>query len=189
MSSTNKTISAEDRQTLLALARHSIEHGLNKGRALPVNASDYPESLQPVRATFITLEKHAQLRGCIGTLEASQPLVLDVVYHAHAAAFEDPRFPPLQESELIDLDIHISVLSPPAPIDFESEQDLLNQLRPGVDGLILRYGHKRATFLPSVWEDLSEPHEFLDHLKRKANLAVDFWSDAIEAHRYTTESF
>ncbi len=190
MSSANNTLSQEDRATLLAVARRSIQHGLNDQSPLPVKLEEYPATLRPVRATFITLEIEGRLRGCIGTLEARSPLVKDVADHAYAAAFEDPRFLPLSPEELPRLDIHISVLSPSEPLHFQSEDELLAQLRPGVDGLILRLGQQRhATFLPSVWESLSDPYVFLAQLKQKAGLPLDFWSLELQAERYTTESF
>jgi AmmeMemoRadiSam system protein A len=193
MSSMNEaehdTLTAADRATLLQVARQSIRHGLERQCPLSVNAADYPESLRPLRATFVTLEIGGQLRGCIGTLEARLPLVQDVAEHAFAAAFEDPRFPPLDPDEFPRLDIHISVLSPPAPLHFRSEDELLDQLRPGVDGLILRLGLRRATFLPSVWDSLPDPYVFLAQLKQKAGLPLGFWSPELQAERYTTEAF
>jgi hypothetical protein len=186
---TAASLAAEDRATLLRVAHRSIEQGLQQGRALLPDPTDYAASLSPLRATFVTLEIAGRLRGCIGTLEARAPLVVDVAEHAFAAAFEDPRFPPVDRDELPQLAIHISILSPAAPIVFQDERHLLTQLRPGIDGLILRFGQRRATFLPSVWESLSEPVDFLSHLKQKAGLPPDFWADGVEVERYTTESF
>lgn len=182
-------LSVQDRAALLRVARASIQHGLRYHQALPVNPADYPETLRLPRATFVTLEINRQLRGCMGTLAAYQPLVQDVAIHAHAAAFEDPRFPSLSEKEFPKLEVHLSVLSPPEPLQFNSEQALLAQLRPGVDGLILHVGHHRGTFLPSVWEQLADPPAFLAHLKQKAGLPLDFWSPELRVERYTTEYF
>ena len=179
----------QDRRLLLNLARDSIRHGLQQGRPLPVEVEAYPVTLQARRASFVTLNRNGALRGCIGHLEAIQPLVADVAENAFAAAFRDPRFPPLAAAELDDLEIHISVLTPATPMRFSSEQDLLQQLRPGEDGLILQEGSYRGTFLPSVWESLPQPQEFLRHLKLKAGLPPDHWSDAIQVYRYRTESF
>ncbi len=189
MSSTTNTLSNNDRAALLEVARRSIQQGLRYYTPLEVNPEDYPETLRPPRATFVTLTIGGRLRGCIGTLEARQPLVCDVAEHAYAAAFEDPRFPRLDEEEFPRLDIHISILSPSEPLPFSSEDDLLRQLRPGVDGLILRLGHRRATFLPSVWEELPDPYIFLSQLRHKAGLPLDYWSADLQAERYTTESF
>jgi len=153
--SATETLSNRDRATLLEVARAAIRHGLQHGRALDVKPADYPESLRPPRATFVTLEIDGRLRGCIGTLLAHQPLVADVAAHAYAAAFEDPRFPELTSEEFPRLEIHISVLSPPEPLQFETEDELLAQLRPGMDGLILQFRSHRATFLPAVTAPLS----------------------------------
>ncbi len=140
------------------------------------------------RATFVTLTIDAQLRGCIGTLEARRALVEDVASNAYSAAFEDPRFAPLERAEFERLDIHLSLLSAPEPIQFGSEKDLLAQIRPSLDGLVLEEGARRGTFLPSVWEQLPDPVEFLRHLKRKAGLPADYWSATLRVSRYTSES-
>jgi len=186
---TDNTLSGSDRAMLLEVARASIQHGLLYRQALAVNPDDYPETLRPLRATFVTLETGGQLRGCIGALVAYLPLVQDVAKHAFAAAFEDPRFPELRPDELPKLEIFISVLSPPEPMCFGSEEDLLKQVRPGVDGLILQFHQYRATFLPAVWESLPDPYLFLAQLKRKAGLPLDFWSPELRVERYTTEYF
>ena len=173
---------------LLAIARESIIHGLKYGTSLSIHLADYRGELIEPRATFVTLTHHQQLRGCIGTLEAIRPLVVDVAEYAFAAAFRDPRFQPLTEPELTGLDLHISMLTPAVALHFISEQDLLSQLRPNIDGLILEEGRHRATFLPSVWETLPAPIQFLDHLKQKAGLPSHYWSKTIKAYRYTAES-
>ena len=175
------------RQQLLGSARESIEKGLCGG-TLSVRVTDYPEPLRVLRATFVTLYVDEKLRGCVGTLEARQPLVEDVVNNAWCAAFRDSRFPVLTWTEYERLDIHISILSPPEPVTFSSEGDLLVKLRPFVDGLILEEGAHRGTFLPSVWEQLPDPREFLRHLKLKAGLDPDHWSKNIRVLRYTTDS-
>ncbi len=182
-------LSETDRALLIQLARQSIAHGLEHGGPLPLSSHDYPEQLQAPRASFVTLHRHDQLRGCIGSLEARRPLVEDVTCNAHAAAFHDPRFSPLTRAEFDNLSIHISILQPAEPLRFQSEHELLAQLRPGIDGLILQEGTHRATFLPSVWESLTEPQAFLNQLKHKAGLGMDYWSDTMQAWRYTTESF
>jgi len=177
------------RRVLLETARRSIAHGLETGRPLKVDPRDYDPELQRLRATFVTLNKEGELRGCIGHLEAVQPLIADVAENAFNAAFRDPRFPPLSAAEFDRIEIHISVLSPPEPMSFTSEADLLRQIRPGIDGLILEEGPYRGTFLPSVWEQLPEPERFLTHLKMKAGLPPNHWSDHLKVYRYTTESF
>jgi hypothetical protein len=189
MFSPNDSLTDSERAILLDVARRSITSGLEQGCPLPVEVADYPDALRPLRATFVTLESAGRLRGCIGTLEAIKPLVVDVADHAFAAAFEDPRFPPLDKKEWPGLSLQISVLSPAEPLLVRSEEDLLRQLRPGVDGLILRLGQRRSTFLPSVWESLPDPYVFVAQLKQKAGLPLDFWSAELKAERYTTESF
>jgi uncharacterized protein len=177
------------RKILIGVALGSIHHGLAQGRPLEVRPTDYPEPLQAERATFVTLERDGGLRGCIGHLEPLQSLVADVAENAFAAAFRDPRFPPLETPELEGLELHISVLSPATPMTFSSEEDLIRQLRPGVDGLILQDGYRRGTFLPSVWEQLPDPAAFLRHLKLKAGLPQGHWSSRLQVARYETESF
>ena len=177
----------EHRKILLDLAKASIEQGLVTGKPISPNLSTFPAKLTEQRATFVTLEKNQQLRGCIGMLQATRSLVEDVANNAFAAAFNDPRFPALREEELQHLEIHISILSTPEPIIFSSEQDLLAQLRPGIDGLILEEGSKRGTFLPTVWKSLSEPEKFLTYLKQKAGLSENYWSNTLKIQRYTTE--
>jgi len=176
------------RQKLLDIAEASIRHGLDYGRPLAPVPAEYPE-LTTEGACFVTLHSHGELRGCIGSLQAHQPLIEDVAHNAYAAAFSDPRFPPLRESELAELDIHISLLSPATPISFRSEEDLLQQIRPEEDGLVLEEGRRRGTFLPSVWEQLPTKELFLRHLKQKAGLPPDYWSDTLQVSRYTTEGF
>lgn len=183
--SLNKT----HQQILLKLARQSIENGFKTGHPLSVNLRDYPPELIRQRASFVTLEKNHNLRGCIGMLEAIFPLAEDVAENAFSAAFRDPRFPPVQKNEIDDLEIHISILSEPEPMTFTSEEDLLAQIRPHVDGLILEDGSRRGTFLPSVWEMLPDKRQFLRHLKNKAGLPAGYWSDTIKVSRYTTEMF
>jgi AmmeMemoRadiSam system protein A len=194
MAPTNSTeqtagLAAAQRTTLLEVARLSIEHGLLSGRPLSVTPSEYHRDLKAVRASFVTLQRQGQLRGCIGHLEAVQPLVVDVAENAFAAAFRDPRFAPLGAEEWPEVDIHLSILTPPEPLHFRDEADLLGQIQPGEDGLILQDGPNRGTFLPSVWDSLPDAHDFLTHLKLKAGLAANHWSGRVEVYRYHTESF
>ncbi|MGD8483692.1 MAG: AmmeMemoRadiSam system protein A [Thioalkalispiraceae bacterium] len=173
---------------LLETARASIEQGLKSGQPLKVNPDEFEAALREQRACFVTLQIEQQLRGCIGTLEAYRPLIEDVAENAFAAAFRDPRFPPLSDSEFELLHYHISVLSKPEPVSFDSEADLLSKIRPGIDGLVLEDKGLRGTFLPSVWESLPEPQQFLQHLKQKAGLPAHYWSDTLQVERYTAES-
>ena len=178
-----------ERATLLEIARHSIAYGLQHDRAAPVTVADYPAALQQIKASFVTLLINGALRGCIGTLQAHRALVEDVSQNAYAAAFRDPRFPRLSVKEYEKLQYHISILSTPEPMHFKDEHDLLTQLRPGIDGLVLEEGHYRGTFLPQVWESLPEPKQFLRHLKQKAGLPPDYWSTTITVQRYSVEEF
>ena len=182
-----------DKQTLHQLALDSIQYTLDNCRDAHFESTlsiiDYPDALQENRATFVTLNIDHDLRGCIGTLEAHQPLVIDVVQNARSAAFHDPRFNPLSKTEFEQLEIHISVLSVPEPLLFDSEEDLLEKIRPGIDGLILTAGNHRGTFLPSVWESLATTEEFWSHLKNKAGLPANYWDNNMRVDRYTTESF
>jgi len=172
---------------LLDLAWGSIRHGLDTGRPLPVAQGEVPPELWEPRATFVTLKRHGDLRGCMGRLEATRPLAVDLAGNAFAAAFQDSRFPPLAARELEGLELHISLLTRPEPILFTCEADLLRQLVPGRDGVILEAGARRGTFLPSVWEELPRPEAFLDHLKRKAGLPGHGETAGLKAYRYFTE--
>ncbi|GAB4121853.1 MAG: hypothetical protein Fur0040_02200 [Sideroxydans sp.] len=175
----------EQGRLLPPLARAAIAERLG----LPAHAPERAPWMNKSAATFVTLQQQGRLRGCIGSLEARRPLLEDVRHNALAAAFGDPRFPPLQAEELPHTDIEVSVLSPATPLDFYDERDALAQLRPHVDGLILQWGDHRATFLPQVWDDLPAPQTFLDHLKRKAGLDENFWSDDLRLSRYTVQKF
>ena len=176
------------RDVLLKLARESIRLHLDGDASVPRPKAAVPV-LDEVRASFVTLKLDHALRGCIGVLEAVRPLGLDVAHNARAAAFRDPRFQPLGRAEFEPLHIEISVLSPPEPFPATDRAALLAGLRPGIDGLILAEGTRRATFLPAVWESLPRPDDFLVQLLLKAGLPSDHWSDRLRFARYTTESF
>jgi uncharacterized protein len=182
------SLNKQQQHQLLTLAKNSILHGLQSTQPLPINLNDFSPELREKRATFVTLEKQHHLRGCIGRLEAVRPLAEDIAENAFAAAFNDPRFPPITAHELNDLEIHLSILSTPESMSFTSEQDLLTQLQPGIDGVILKEGHLQATFLPSVWEQLPEPEQFLRKLKQKTGITPDYWSNTIQVYRYQTEA-
>lgn len=182
-------IDRQQEHVLLQLAEASIRHGLAHGRPLKPDLAEYEPALREPGASFVTLKREGELRGCIGSLTAHRPLVDDVAENAYAAAFSDPRFYPLQAIELHGLEMHVSILGTPEPMGFTSERDLLEQLRPGIDGLILEEGFRRGTFLPSVWEQLPSAQDFLNHLKLKAGLPVNYWSETIQISRYTTHSF
>ena len=177
------------KQQLHEIAKNSIINGLHKGKPAHIELSDYDDDLQTNRATFVTLHKHGQLRGCIGILEPLRPLAEDIAHNAFAAAFSDHRFPPVSADEIDHLDIHISILATPEEMSFTSEDDLVSQLRPGIDGLIMQEGNQRGTFLPSVWESVTDRVDFLNHLKQKSGLPANYWSDTIGVQRYTVEEF
>ncbi|MDR3394348.1 MAG: AmmeMemoRadiSam system protein A [Parasulfuritortus sp.] len=148
-----------------------------------------PAWLEEPSAVFVTLTRNGHLRGCIGSLEAHRPLGRDLEDNAQAAAFRDPRFPPLTQDELALTRIEVSILSKPESLYFTDEADAMAKLRPGIDGVILQSGWHRSTFLPQVWEQLPDPHQFMTHLKLKAGLAADYWSDAVQLSRYTVTKF
>jgi hypothetical protein len=173
---------------LLELARRSIEHGLSAGRALPIVATEFPTRLQQLGAAFVSLHRQGNLRGCIGNLDAHQPLVNEVAENAFNAAFRDPRFPRLKYTELDCLDIEISVLTPREPVDLTTEAELIEKLQPHRDGLVLEEGGYRSTFLPAVWAQLADPEQFLQQLKLKAGLPADYWSPTLRVYRYETIS-
>lgn len=168
---------------ILELARSSIENALSNGLGVSVPRPLSDLLTQP-GAVFVTLKIEGQLRGCIGSPVAWRPLGQDLVDNAQKAAFQDPRFPPLTAEEWPEVELSVSVLTPPVPMNIRDETDLLAQLRPGIDGLIIEdHGH-RALFLPSVWEALPKPKEFLGQLKRKAGMAEDHWSPHFKASRF-----
>ena len=174
---------------LLVRARNAI--------AAELGQASLPEAGHPALtlpgATFVTLTQNGQLRGCIGSLEAHRPLDQDVRANAVAAAFRDPRFPPLTLAELPHTRVEVSLLSAPKPMSFTDEADALRQLRPNVDGIILIAGRNgqlgRSTFLPQVWEQLPDPRLFMAHLKQKAGLPADWWSAEVQLQRYEVQKW
>jgi hypothetical protein len=172
-------------RTLLRVARGAIRHALGAGDPFTPREA----WLDVHRATFVTLQQRGDLRGCIGSLEPRRPLGRDVEANAVAAAFRDPRFAPLARHELEHTDIEISLLSLPAPLDFDDAEDLFARVRPRQDGIVLAAGGRRATFLPQVWEDLPTPGLFFGHLKRKAGLADDFPLARCTVQRYTVRKW
>ena len=155
----------------------------------PHRSAETAAALAQPAATFVTLTQGGALRGCIGSLEAHRPLQEDIEHNALAAAFRDPRFPPLSADELASVRIEVSRLSTPEPLPFTDEANALQQLRPGIDGLILTAGHRRATFLPQVWAQLPDPAEFLVHLKYKAGLPASYWGKDVQLARYRVEKW
>ena len=180
----------EERKTLLSLARAALEAGV---RGAPASAVELDAMSPPLRlpgASFVTLTIQGELRGCIGALEAYQPLANDVCEHAVAAALDDPRFPPVRPEELASIEIEISHLTPPRPLEYRDPPDLLERLRPGIDGVTLRDGGLRATFLPQVWDKLPDKAEFLDQLCAKMGASPDTWRTRhLQVQTYQVEEF
>lgn len=181
----------EERVFLLHLARQAITAAV-KHQPLPeVNTYALSPHLREPGASFVTLHtREEQLRGCIGTLEAYQPLAEDVREHAVAAALKDHRFPPVSAKELDQIVIEISRLTAPSPLSYDTPQDLLRRLRPGVDGVILKDVFRRATFLPQVWEQIPTPSDFLNQLCLKMGAPYDLWRrKKLEVLTYQVEEF
>ncbi len=175
---------------LIRIARDQLIRTLQPSAADPAEQHWRAEPwLLDTGAVFVTLRQHGDLRGCVGSLRATRPLIEDVRDNAVAAATRDKRFSPLTAHELDEIDIEVTELSEPRAMSFADEADALAQLRPGIDGVVLKWSSCRATFLPQVWDSLPEPEEFLAQLKRKAGLATDFWDDGIELERYQAKKW
>ncbi len=184
------SISPQDRQYLLGLARETIARRLEGEEPPRVNLGELSEPLRQPGASFVTLTIGGQLRGCIGSIQAVQPLALDVRQRAEQAAFSDPRFSPLTRAELDQVCIEVSVLTPPQPLEFADAGDLLAKLRPHVDGVLIERGGRQATFLPQVWEKLPDPREFMEHLCIKAWLSPDdYRRPGLKVYTYQVVSF
>ena len=181
--------SISEQDQLLSLARDSIQHGLDHGQSITIDLDHFSSHLREFGAAFVTLEKHGELRGCIGSVEAYRPLVEDVAEHAWNAAFRDPRFTPLNQNEFKLLQLEISILTVPRDMEFISEQDLIDQIVPGKDGLVLSDGYRRSLFLPAVWEKLPDIESFMSHLKQKAGLSANHWSSTIKFQRFYSFEF
>ena len=178
------------RHAALTTALKAIRHGTrHRHRAPRVATETFALPLRAPRATFVTLNKDRRLRGCIGSVAAQRPLIEDVALNAGKAAFADPRFPPVEAAEIGALDLEVSVLGVANPIRFDGQADLLAQLRPGIDGVILTDRDRRGLFLPKVWDQMPDAETFLAHLKQKAGLPADHWSTTLRVHRFSTELF
>ena len=174
-------MSAEKGMVLLPIARAAIARALD----VPRTADESAPWLAEHGACFVTLTQGGELRGCIGSLQARQPLLADVKGNAVSAALRDPRFAPLGAGELDITTVEVSLLSATQPMVVRDEADALAQLRPNVDGVIFEYGRYRSTFLPQVWENLARPRDFLAMLRRKAGLPDDFWAEEVKLSRYS----
>lgn len=183
-------LSQAEQETLLQIAREAITAQVT---GLPLKALDeYPLSptLNADGASFVTLTIKGHLRGCIGTIQAVQGLAQDVQLRAVQAATEDPRFQALLPAELRAIKIEISYLSPAKELQYNHPEDLPKLLRPHIDGVILKDGYRRATFLPQVWDQLPKPEDFLSHLCQKMGVPGGTWKNKLlEVFTYTVESF
>ncbi len=183
-------LTPDEKQTLLKLARQALEAGVGGKAPPPLDPGVLTRTLTEPGASFVTLTRHGDLRGCIGALEPYQPLAEDVREHAVAAALEDYRFPPVQEGEVKEIEIEVSRLTRPQPLEYSNPEDLLARLRPGVDGVILRDGFRRATFLPQVWDKVVDKDDFLGQLCYKMGAAPDTWRKKhLEVLVYEVEEF
>lgn len=170
------------------ISKKSILSGLEKQKLpKPEDFPNLPSVFDEKVACFVTLEKSGELRGCIGSILAHQPLILDLIKNSHNSAFKDPRFLPLKMEEFDDLSISISLLSTPEKMNFVDEEDLLRQIVPFEDGLIISDGGHQAVYLPSVWEQLPEKDMFLNSLKIKAGLSPKYFSKTFEAYKFQTK--
>lgn len=186
----NDKLTAEEKKTLLQIARQSLELGVRGEKLPPLDETKLTPCLKESGASFVTLTVRGDLRGCIGALEPYQPLADDVREHAIAAALEDPRFPPVQPKELNQIEIEVSRLTVPSRLEYKDADDLLAKLNPNVDGVILRDGYRRATFLPQVWEKIPDKAEFLDELCYKMGAAPNMWRHKhLEVLIYQVEEF
>jgi AmmeMemoRadiSam system protein A len=174
-SSAVNELSPEERKKLLQLARQALEEAVREGDLSEIDLEDLPPSLILNGVSFVTLTIGGQLRGCVGGLEAKMPLVEDVRQHAAAAGLSDFRFPPVRPEELPEVRIEISRLTSPKTLDYECPEDLLDCLHPGLDGVVLVDGTRKATFLPQVWEKVPDPDHFLGLLCQKMGAPADLW--------------
>ena len=179
----------EERRILLTAARSSIERELT-GKPVQAHPDPLPSRLLEDRGCFVTLHKKGSLRGCIGTIEPTRPLIEGVEENACNSAFRDYRFPSLKKKELPDVDIEVSVLTVPEELRFTDGEDLKRQLGPGIHGVILSRNRQRATFLPQVWDQLPDPDDFLEHLCLKAGMDGNCWRrSGITVEVYSAEYF
>ena len=182
-------LSTDEQSRLLDIARQSIVHGLDCGAALQLDIAQLDANLRVDSAVFITLTLADNLRGCIGSLQPSAPLAQAVANSAFNAAFRDRRFAQVQAAEIEKIRIEVSVLSAMELIAVNTRQALLDDLQPGVDGLLMEDQGYRSTFLPKVWEKIVTPNEFVGQLMLKAGLAAEHWSSTIRCYRYHSTSF
>jgi AmmeMemoRadiSam system protein A len=186
----SEQLNQNEKEILLKIARDALSEAVAHKSLPKIDLASLSQKLQTEGASFVTLTIHDQLRGCIGTLEAYQPLALDVQEHAIAAALQDFRFPNVKPVELPIIQIEISVITPKTHLSYENTSDLLTKLRPNIDGVVLQDGFRKATFLPQVWEKLPDPKQFLSHLCLKMGAPADLWQKkALDVYVYQVEEF
>ena len=186
-------LSRQHRQQLITAAGRTIASGVTRGRQPDVAVETYPWPLRARRASFVTLKIDDKLRGCVGSVKPHQPMITDVVASAYKAGFGDKRFSPLSAEEIGEstgrMSLSVSILSHPRPLSFETEAQAAAALRPAKDGVILQDKNRRGLFLPQVWDSIGDAPTFLRHLKVKAGLPEDYWSEDLRLFRFTTETF
>lgn len=183
-------LTPDEKEYLLQLARQALEKGVCHDHLPEIDLETVSPRIREFGASFVTLTHHGNLRGCIGALEPYQSLAEDVREHAVAAALNDYRFTPVQPNELPSIQIEISRLTMPVLLEYENAEDLLRQLRPGVDGVILRDGIRRATFLPQVWEKIPDTNIFLSQLCMKMGASPDTWrTKKLKVEIYQVDEF
>jgi len=187
-----KKLTEQEQKILLEIARSAIQSTI-KGSQEVLEKFDLkfiPPRLQKDGATFVTITKDGELRGCIGTLKAYQPLFIDVREHAIAAATQDYRFSPIGKEELSQIKIEVSYLSEPEDLEYKDSQELLEKVRPNIDGVTFIDGPRRATFLPQVWEKLPDKEAFFDHLCLKMGVSINKWRKGkLRVQIYQVEEF
>lgn len=170
-----ESYSTEDIALLMHLARQALTAAAEGTLYTPSENENLSPQLLEHRACFITLTIEEHLRGCIGTVTARMPLYQEVIFSTFQSAVHDPRFLPVTPDEVPRIRIEISILTQPQPLEYTHHRELLRLLRPGVDGVILRYGNRTGTFLPQVWERIPKPEDFLSALCHKMGLPHHFW--------------
>jgi AmmeMemoRadiSam system protein A len=183
------SLSPEDFDALFGLADLGVRAGLAGDLAPNVHPEILPVALREPRGVFVTLEVDGQLNGCIGSVVPAEPLGPAVAELAWRAAFADPRLPPLTPDDYASLEIKLSLIGPLEPVPAGSEEELAANLRPDVDGVLIRWGSANATFLPGVWAKLPDRVTFLRHLEAKAGLRPGQWPPGMEAWRYGTAEY
>ena len=183
-------LSETDKKKLLKIAREAITRAVRNEQLIRIKLQGHSQLLRDHGASFVTLTTREKLRGCIGTLEANQPLILDVQEHAVAAAMEDYRFPVVREEELQLINIEVSRLTPVHLVDYSTPKNLVSKIRVNVDGVLIKASGRRATFLPQVWEKVPDPEQFLSQLCVKMGAPPDLWRRRrVQIYTYQAEKF